>query len=85
MAKNDIQELEQDIKQIEKEYSGLMAKVSRASQHMSTYDFMRLKDHSRRELIRSEIDLYCERDNKVRDKQKQITDIRQAHKGDNNG
>lgn len=82
MGKNDIQDLEDEIRSIEKEYAVLIAKVSRAPQHMNTHEFMRLKDHSRRELIKSEIDLYCERDNKVRDKQKQITDIREAHKGD---
>jgi hypothetical protein len=79
-AKNDILELEEQIKVIDKEYHTLIAQVSRSPQHMSLNKFLNLNDIDHRQLIRSEIDYYCERDKKINEKLKEIEEIRTLHK-----
>jgi uncharacterized transporter YbjL len=77
---NDIQDLEDEIKQIEKEYGLLLSRVSRSPIHMTTSAFMDLDDIDRIQLINEEVRLYCERDNKVRDLRDKQNDIRLLNK-----
>jgi archaellum component FlaC len=79
-VKNDIEDLDIQIKQIEKEYSLLINKVSRSPYNMTTETFMRISDDNRKSLINDEIKLYCERDNKVRALRNQQKEIRLANK-----
>jgi len=80
VVKNDIEDLDLQIKQIEKEYSLLINKVSRSPYHMTTETFMSMTDDNRKSLIKDEINLYCERDNKVRALRDQQKEIRLANK-----
>jgi hypothetical protein len=82
---NDIQELESEIRAVEKDYNQKISFVSRAPQYMTTVEFMGLLDSKRRQLIKEEIDYYCERDNKVSALRKQIIEIRQANRQNQEG
>jgi len=79
-SENDIQDLENEITRIEKEYRLLINKVSRSPFHMTTATFMGLSDERRKYLIKEEIDLYCSRDNQVRDLRDQQAEIRLLNK-----
>lgn len=80
MGKNDIEVMENQIVDIEKEAAKAIARVSRAPQHMTTSEFVILSDEKRRELIRIEINLYCERDNKIREIRKEINKIKELNR-----
>jgi hypothetical protein len=79
-VRSDIQDLEDEIKQIEKEYSLRLAKVSRGPHHMMVEEFMNLLDDKRKFLISEEIHTYCERDNLVRALRDKQAEIRLTHK-----